>query len=624
MEEFLAQIDSPKDLEKISADNLYKLAQEIREEIIVNLSNTGGHLASSLGVVELTIALHSVLNSPKDKILWDVGHQSYAHKLLTGRKNKFNTLRQFNGLSGFPKRQESRHDHLDVGHSSTSISAALGIACARDIRGDDETVVAVIGDGALTAGMAFEALNHAGDLAKDLIVILNDNEMSISKNVGAVSNYLDKLRTNPKIHKAKKDVGYLINSIPAFGDQLLKTANKVKNSLKYLLVSGLLFEEFGFTYLGPIDGHNIKVLQEHIKDAKSIGGPVLIHTVTTKGKGYEPAEKEPSKYHGVGPFNIITGEAKNKRTKKTYTDIFSQTLIDLAKEDESIVAITAAMPSGTGLNKFANEYPERFYDVGIAEQHALTLGAGLALNGTKPFVTLYSTFLQRGYDQILHDICIQNLPVKLAIDRAGLVGRDGETHQGVFDYSFLRHLPNMTVMAPKDESELQVMVRTALNHDGPISFRYPRGEVIGVELSETDDILEIGKAETLRQGKDGAILAIGSMVHPALKIASDLAEEGIDLEVVNMRFVKPLDKQLIKNLADRFNLLFTVEENVLQGGFSSAVAEFLVDQNLNVKLKRIALPDEFIEHGSREELLAKYGLDIAGIKAKIRVVMQEG
>ncbi|WP_018249973.1 1-deoxy-D-xylulose-5-phosphate synthase [Orenia marismortui] len=624
MEEFLAQIDSPKDLEKISADNLYKLAQEIREEIIVNLSNTGGHLASSLGVVELTIALHSVLNSPKDKILWDVGHQSYAHKLLTGRKNKFNTLRQFNGLSGFPKRQESIHDHLDVGHSSTSISAALGMACARDIRGDDETIVAVIGDGALTAGMAFEALNHAGDLAKDLIVILNDNEMSISKNVGAVSNYLDKLRTNPKIHKAKKDVGYLINSIPAFGDQLLKTANKVKNSLKYLLVSGLLFEEFGFTYLGPIDGHNIKVLQEHIKDAKNIGGPVLIHTVTTKGKGYAPAEKEPSKYHGVAPFNIMTGEAKSKRTKKTYTDIFSQTLVDLAKEDESVVAITAAMPSGTGLNKFANEYPDRFYDVGIAEQHALTLGAGLALNGTKPFVTLYSTFLQRGYDQILHDICIQNLPVKLAIDRAGLVGRDGETHQGVFDYSFLRHLPNMTVMAPKDESELQVMVRTALNHDGPISFRYPRGEVVGVELSETDNTLEIAKAETLRQGKDGAILAIGSMVHPALKIASDLAEEGIDLEVVNMRFVKPLDKQLIKNLADRFNLLFTVEENVLQGGFGSAVAEFLVDQNLNVKLKRIALPDEFIEHGSREELLAKYGLDIAGIKAKIRAVMQEG
>ncbi|PRX26934.1 1-deoxy-D-xylulose-5-phosphate synthase [Orenia metallireducens] len=623
MDDLLSKVNSPQDLKNLSIESLYKLAQQIRDEIIINLSQTGGHLASSLGVVELTIALHSILDSPKDKIIWDVGHQAYAHKILTGRRADFKSLRKLNGISGFPKRIESVHDQVDVGHSSTSISSALGIACARDIKGDDDTIVAVIGDGALTAGMAFEALNHAGHLQKDMIVILNDNEMSISENVGAVSNYLDKLRTNPKIHRAKKDLGHLINAIPAIGDHLLKTANRVKNSLKYLLVSGILFEEFGFTYLGPIDGHNIKVLQEHIKDAQKIGGPVLIHTITTKGKGYTPAEEEPAKFHGVGPFNIRTGEGKNKKQRRTYTNIFSQTLIDLAKDDSEIVAITAAMPSGTGLNKFAQEFPKRFYDVGIAEQHAITLGAGLALNGVKPFVTLYSTFLQRGYDQVMHDVCIQNLPVKLAIDRAGIVGRDGETHQGVFDYAFLRHLPNMTVMAPKDENELKAMIKLAANYNRPIALRYPRGEVVGVERVEIDD-LEIGKAEVLCEGKDGAILAIGSMVYPALEVVNDLAKEGIDLTVVNSRFVKPLDQELILGLADKYNRIFTIEEHVLQGGFGSAVAELLLDNDSSVRLTRIGLPDKFIEHGSSEELLARYGLDIEGIKKRIKEVMQEG
>ncbi|WP_027340050.1 1-deoxy-D-xylulose-5-phosphate synthase [Halonatronum saccharophilum] len=621
-EDLLSKVDSPRDLVNLSLEEMYRLAQELRNYIIVSLSKTGGHLASSLGVIELTIALHSILESPKDKLIWDVGHQAYAHKILTGRRDEFATLRQLDGISGFPKRSENEHDHLDVGHSSTSISAALGMACARDIKGEDETIVAVIGDGALTAGMAFEALNHAGALKKDLIVILNDNEMSISKNVGALSNYLDKLRTSPKLNKAKKDLEHLINKIPAFGDQLVKTAGRMKNSLKYLLVSGILFEEFGFTYLGPIDGHNIKVLREHIKDAKNIGGPVLIHTVTKKGKGYKPAEESPDKFHGVGPFNIRTGEKKKRRKLPTYTDVFSNTLIELAREDKSIAAITAAMPSGTGLNKFANEFPDRFYDVGIAEQHALTLGSGLALNGIKPFVTLYSTFLQRGYDQVLHDICLQNLPVKLAIDRAGLVGKDGETHQGVFDFSFLRHLPNMTVMAPKDENELRSMVKTANLHNGPIALRYPRGEVVGIEEKKAD-VLEVGKAEVLREGTDGAILAIGSMVYPVLEVADNLSKEGIDLSVVNSRFVKPLDEDLILYLADKFDNIFTVEEHILEGGFGSAVGELLLDNNCKVNLKRIGLPDKFIEHGLATELLARYQLDKQGIKEQIREVFRE-
>ncbi|GAB6139181.1 1-deoxy-D-xylulose-5-phosphate synthase [Halanaerobaculum tunisiense] len=620
MTDLLAQIDRPQDLNSLTTEKLYSLAEEIRQEIIINLAQTGGHLASSLGAVEIVLALHSVLDSPQDKIVWDVGHQAYAHKLITGRQEEFATLRQFKGMSGFPKQEESEHDHLDVGHSSTSISASLGMAAARDLQGSEETIVSVIGDGALTGGMAFEALNHAGDLDKDLVVVLNDNEMSISQNVGAVSNYLDKLRANPQLHQAESEVQKLITKIPALGNQVLKTAEKVKEVIKYLVVSGILFEELGFTYLGPIDGHDIDILQEHITHAQQIGGPVLIHTVTQKGKGYPPAEKNPSAYHGVGPFNIRTGKAKTEKKGLTYTQAYSQTLLDLAEDDDEIIAITAAMAKGTG--DFKEHFPDRFFDVGIAEQHAVTFGAGLALQEAKPFVTIYSTFLQRAYDQIIHDLGLQQAPVKLALDRAGLVGRDGETHHGVFDFAYLRHVPNMTVMAPKDEAELQSMVKTAANYQaGPIAFRYPRGAGVGVDLT-TPQLLEIGQGEVLRQGADGAILAIGSMVYPALYAAQKLAPTGIDLTVVNSRFVKPLDQELILELAQKHDFLFTIEEHNLAGGFGSAVAELLVDANQQVDLERIGLPDEFIEHGSQRELKAEYGLNVAGIQDQIKSKME--
>ncbi|GAB6099008.1 1-deoxy-D-xylulose-5-phosphate synthase [Halanaerocella petrolearia] len=616
MGDLLEEINSPQDLKSLSSDQLYSLAEDIRDEVILNLSKTGGHLASSLGAVEITLALHSVLNSPQDKIIWDVGHQSYAHKLVTGRQDEFSTLRQFGGLSGFPKREESEHDHLDVGHSSTSISAALGMASARDLKGSNDTVVAVIGDGALTGGMAFEALNHAGDLDKDLVVVLNDNEMSISQNVGAVSNYLDKLRANPQLHQAEQEVEKLINKIPALGNQVLKTASKVKDAIKYLLVSGILFEELGFTYLGPVDGHDINILQDHIKDAQRIGGPVLVHAVTEKGKGYPPAENNPSAYHGVGPFNIRTGESKKKKEGITYTQAYSQALIDLAQEDEEVVAITAAMAKGTG--EFRKHFPDRFFDVGIAEQHAVTFGSGLALQGAKPFVTIYSTFLQRAYDQIVHDLCLQEAPVKLALDRGGLVGRDGETHHGVFDFAYLRHLPNIVVMSPKDEAELQSMVKTASQYDqGPIVCRYPRGRGEGVELTEPE-ILEIGQGEVLSEGTDAVILAIGSMVYPAWQAAQELEEEGISLTVVNSRFVKPLDEELILELAQEFEVIYTAEEHVLQGGFGSAVAELIGDSSIKTRLERIGLPDKFIEQGSQDRLRVEYGLNAVGIKERVK------
>ena len=622
MKDLLSQVNSPDDIKEFDYEQLKTLAQEIRDEIIINLSETGGHLASSLGVVELTLAIHSVLDSPKDKIIWDVGHQSYAHKLITGRQKEFKTLRQLDGLSGFPKRSESEHDHLNVGHSSTSISAALGMAAARDLRGEDKTIAAVIGDGALTAGMSFEALNHAGHSEKDLLVVLNDNEMSISKNVGALSNYLNKIRSNPYLHQVERDVGNILNKIPAVGNQITKTAARLKNSLKFLVIPGVLFEEMGFTYLGPIDGHNIKATIENIENAKEINGPVLLHTVTTKGKGYKIAEDNPSKYHGVSPFNIRTGEKKKKRDKATYTDIYSKKLTELAEEDEDIVAISAAMEKVVG--EFKDEFPDRFYDVGIAEQHAVTFGSGLALEGLKPFVTIYSTFLQRAYDQIVHDVCLQKAPVKFALDRAGLVGKDGETHQGIMDFSYLRSMPNMTVMAPKDEHELEAMVQTAVQYDdGPIAFRYPRGEIEGLDEEDTIDTIEIGSAEILREGTDGVILAIGSMVPRSLQAAQELATVGIDLTVVNSRFVKPLDEDLITELSEKHDYLFTAEEHLIQGGFGSAVAELIVDNNFDIDVTRIALPDKFIEHGSQGDLLARYGLDVAGIKKQVKAVISD-
>ena len=622
MKELLSQVNAPDDIKDFDYGQLETLAQEIRDQIIISLSETGGHLASSLGVVDLTLALHYVLDSPQDKIIWDVGHQSYAHKLITGRKKEFKTLRQLDGLSGFPKRSESKHDHLNVGHSSTSISAALGMAAARDLKGQDSTIAAVIGDGALTAGMSFEALNHAGHSDKDLLVVLNDNEMSISENVGALSNYLSKIRSNPHLHQVERDIGNILNKIPGFGSQITKTAVKLKNTLKFLVIPGILFEELGFTYLGPIDGHNVKATIETIENARNIEGPVLVHTLTTKGKGYSIAEENPSKYHGVSPFNIRTGKKKNPRQNDTYTDIYSQELTKLAGEDEDIVAISAAMEKVVG--EFKEEFPDRFYDVGIAEQHAVTYGAGLALEDLKPFVTIYSTFLQRAYDQLVHDVCLQKAPVKLALDRAGLVGKDGETHQGVMDFSYLRHMPNMTVMAPKDELELKAMIRTAAQYDeGPIAFRYPRGEITGASETGTEkELIEIGKAEVLCQGQDCVILAIGSMVPRALEAAEELAELGIDATVVNSRFVKPLDQDLITQLAEQHDYFFTAEEHLLQGGFGSAVAEFIVDNNLDINLTRIALPDEFIEHGSQAALLDRYGLNAAGIKKRVQAVIK--
>ncbi len=627
----LEELNLPDDLNNLSLDKLEELTKEVREEIILSVAQTGGHLASSLGATEIAIALHSILETPQDKIIWDVGHQAYAHKILTGRKEKMNTLRQLDGLSGFPRREESEHDALNVGHSSTSISAALGMACARDLKGTEEEIVAVIGDGSLTAGMAFEALNHAGALKKDFTVILNDNEMSIAENVGAVSNYLNELRANPKLHKAHDDIEELLNNmlnlIPFFESKILNTAKKVKNSLKYLLVSGILFEEFGFTYLGPINGHDLESIRNHIKHAQEIDGPVLLHTITTKGKGYKPAENDPANFHGVSPFDIATGKAKSKKSTISYSDCYSQTLIELAEKDSDVVAITAAMPSGTGLSKFKEEFADRFFDVGIAEQHAVTLAAGLALNGAKPFVSLYSSFLQRAYDQVIHDACLQDAPLKFAIDRAGLVGRDGDTHQGVFDFAFLRTVPNMVVMAPANEAELQQMVITAANYYSPIAFRYPRGAVAGVEadFSPLGGIpeLEIGKAEKIRSGNDGAVLAIGSMVHPTLKAAEKLAEAGIDLTVVNARFVKPLDEEMIKSLAEKHDCLITVEEHVLQGGFGSAVVEFLVSTRLKTDVRMIGLPDKFIEHGSQKELLQRYKLDEIGIREQIKSFFQE-
>lgn len=625
MGEYLQDITSPRELDNLSTKELDEVAEEIRKKIIVTLSKTGGHLASSLGVVELTLALHTVFKTPKDKIIWDVGHQAYAHKLVTGRYDEFSSLRQYQGLSGFPKQSESKHDALNTGHSSTSISAALGMACSRDIKKQDNNVAALIGDGALTGGMAFEALNHAGHLGTDLTVVLNDNEMSIAENVGAVSSYLTKLRTEPMLHRIKEDIEELVNKIPAIGSRVIKTVDRVKEGLKYLVVSGVLFEELGFSYLGPVDGHDIEEIQKSLEYAKNLDGPALVHAITTKGKGYEPAENAPKNFHGTSSFEIKTGESKRKRELPTYSEIFSRTLIDLAKNDEQIAAITAAMPSGTGLDKFKVEFPDRFYDVGIAEQHAVTFGTGLALEGSKPVITLYSTFLQRAYDQLIHDVALNEAPVTLAIDRGGLVGRDGETHQGVFDYAYLRQIPEFTVMAPKDENELQHMLKTAINYPGPISLRYPRGMGAGVPLDSKLEELEIGKAEVLCEGSDLAILAIGSMVLPALEASKELAKQGIEATVVNSRFVKPLDEDLILEVAKEHDQILTVEEHVLQGGFGSAVLELLADSKVtDIGIERMGIPDEFVQQGSQDILLDHYGLNKTGIKERVFKLVDNG
>jgi 1-deoxy-D-xylulose-5-phosphate synthase len=623
LDNILETINSPADLKKLSLPQLEKLAGEIRGLLIHTVSQTGGHLAPNLGVVELTIALHRVFDSPRDRIIWDVGHQAYVHKILTGRRGRFGTLRKLGGISGFPKREESAHDIFGTGHSSTSISAALGVALARDINREKHRVIAVIGDGSLTGGQAYEALNYAGNLETDITVILNDNEMSIARNVGAMAEYLAKLRTDPSYNRMKRDVEYLLRRIPAIGDSVAKTVERLKDGLKYLVVPGMLFEELGFTYIGPIDGHNLVSLTDVLQKSRHMKGPVLIHVITCKGKGYEPAEKNPDKFHGVGPFCVETGEIIKNGGNPSYTSVFGDALAAAAEGDDDIVAFTAAMAEGTGLRKFATRFPHRFFDVGIAEPNAVTMAAALAAEGKKPVVAVYSTFMQRAFDQVIHDVCLQKLPVVFAIDRAGIVGEDGPTHQGVFDLAYLRQIPNLTVMAPKDENELRHMLCTALNLGGPAAIRYPRGCGLGVDTSEPMHRLEVGQAEELRPGKDVVLLAAGVMAAPCLAASDLLARQGIRAGVVSARFVKPLDEQMLRRLARDVGVIVTVEDNVLAGGFGSAVLEYISNESLNwVKVFRVGLPDKFIEHGSRAELLTRYGLTGEGIAAVVAPFMQ--
>ncbi len=616
MSQLLDRIDSPEDLKKLRISQLSKLAQELREVIIKTVSETGGHLAPNLGVVELTLALHYVFASPKDKIVWDVGHQCYTHKLLTGRKKNFHTLRQYKGLAGFPKRSESPHDIVDTGHSSTSISAGLGLITAQDLLKIPGRVIVVIGDGSMTGGLALEGLNNAGHLKKDLIVILNDNEMSISPNVGALSSYLSRKLTGRLARRFKRDLETLMAHLPG-GEQILSVLKKSEDAIKCLLTPGMLFEALGFRYVGPIPGHNIEALVETFKNIKNLEGPTLVHVLTQKGHGYKPAEEEPERFHGLGPFEISTGRPKKDKTKPpSYTSVFSRVMLRLGEEEPRLVAITAAMPTGTGLKPFGEAFPERFFDVGIAEQHAVTFAAGLALGGMIPVCAIYSTFLQRAYDQIIHDVALPKLHVVFAIDRGGIVGEDGPTHQGQFDLTYLRAIPNMVIMAPKDENELQHMIYTAIKAQGPVAVRYPRGGGVGVSLDWELQEIPLGKAEVLREGKDLLILAIGNMVYPALKAADLLAEQGLLATVVNARFVKPLDEDLIVNLSRQIGRILTVEENTLQGGFGSAVLEVLSRAGVVVPVRCIGLPDIFVEHGAPDILRQKLGLTPEGIYQK--------
>ncbi|RAK11064.1 1-deoxy-D-xylulose-5-phosphate synthase [Halanaerobium saccharolyticum] len=623
MSDYLSKINGIDDLKKLKGSQLKELAAEIREFLLENISQTGGHLASNLGTVELTIALHHYLNSPTDKIIWDVGHQAYTHKILTGRKDCFINLRQRDGMSGYPKCSESPHDIIGAGHSSTSISAAVGLSLARENLDQIGDIYAVIGDGALTGGMAFEALNHAGHIGSNINVILNDNEMSISDNVGAISNYLSNLRNDPTLKKVKEDIEFLINKIPKFGKTVSNTVDRVKDALKYSFIQGVLFEEFGFNYLGPVDGHNIIELMKYFKQAEAVAGPVLLHVITRKGKGYPPAENNPDKFHGVGPFNIEDGSSKKIKSKVSYSQVFGETLKRMAAVDKRIAGITAAMPSGTGMGIFASSYPERYYDVGIAEQHAITMSTGLAKGGMKPVCAIYSTFLQRAYDQVIHDAAIQNIDLTIAVDRAGIVGNDGETHQGLFDYSFLRPVPNLVMMAVRDAEQLQQMLFTAVNYQGPAVLRYPRGSAAGEyiphKVSDLKEI-EIGKAEELIEidkEMDLTILAVGSTVEPARKAAEILNNNGYQTALVDARFIKPLDEEMILRALKNSKNILTVEEQVLAGGFSSAVLELAADSGIALKnLKRIGVGDEFVTHGGMEEMKKEYQLDARGILKK--------
>ena len=621
----LMSIKDPSFLKGLNKEQLEELSSDIRRFLIETLSKTGGHIGPNLGVVELTIALHKCFDSPKDKILWDVGHQSYVHKILTGRAGQFDTLRQYQGLCGFPKISESVHDVWETGHSSTSLSAAMGMAIARDVKKEDNYVIPVIGDGALTGGMALEALNHIGHEQKDIIVVLNDNEMSIAPNVGALHNVLGRLRTAGKYKWAKEELDYLLKKIPAVGGKLAATAEKVKDSLKYMLVSGIFFEELGFTYLGPVDGHDYDALFENLAYAKKTKGPVLLHVLTKKGKGYSPAEHDKiGTWHGTGQYKIETGDfIKPVNTPPSWSALVSETVRRLARDDERIVAITPAMPVGSKLEGFASEFPDRMFDVGIAEQHAATMAAGLATQKMKPFLAIYSTFLQRAYDQVLHDISRQNLNVFIGVDRAGLVGADGETHQGVFDVAFLRNLPNMVLMMPKDENEGQHMVYTALKYDdGPITLRFPRGNGYGVPMDEELKQIPIGSWEVLRKGKDAVILTFGTTIPMALEAANRLEKQGISVQVVNARFIKPMDESMLHDIFQAHIPVLTIEEAVLQGGFGSAVLEFAHDHGYHHSfVDRLGIPDRFIEHGSVKELLDEIGLTPENIVVKIKSLM---
>lgn len=610
---FLEKINNLNDLRSMNVLELSKLADEIRPYITAVVSKTGGHLSSNLGVVELTIALHYVFNTPEDKIIWDVGHQCYTHKILTERKDKFETLRQDKGISGFPSRKESRHDVFDTGHASNSISIAVGLAEAKKKLHNTNKIIAVIGDGSLTGGMAFEALNHAGHLKSEIIVVLNDNEMSISKNIGALSAHLNKVMTGEFVNNIREEIKGRIKNLPGFGDKVYRVARHVEEAIKGLVTPGMLFEALGFTYIGPVDGHNLNHLLDNLKNIKRLKGPVLIHVITKKGRGYNHAEDDPARFHGISTFEVTTGECKGTGAC-TYTDVFGDAIVELAQNDEKIIAITAAMGLGTGLDKFSNLFPNRFYDIGIAEQHGVTFAAAFALGGYRPFVAIYSTFLQRAYDQIILDVCLQNLPVVFAVDRSGIVGQDGPTHHGVFDISYFRHIPNMTVMSPKDENELRHMLYSAYLSQKPAVVRYPRGEAQGVLMDKTFKEIPFGTWELLKDGTDIAVIACGNTVYPALTAAMELEGVNIHCTVINGRFIKPMDREMLVSLAGRVPRILTVEENALAGGFGAGVMEVLSDEGIAIHVKRLGVPDTFLSHGSQSAIRKSLGIDKEGVK----------
>ncbi|MBS3754749.1 MAG: 1-deoxy-D-xylulose-5-phosphate synthase [Desulfobacterales bacterium] len=621
----LENINSPADLKKLPRAELPALAREIRQQIVDVVSHTGGHLASNLGVVELTIAIHYVFDLPDDKLIWDVGHQSYTHKLLTGRQDRFSTLRQFQGLSGFPKITESPYDAFSTGHSSTSISAGLGMSCAKRLKKQDAKVIAVIGDGSMTAGLAYEALNQAGDIHKDLIVILNDNEMSISPNVGALSSLLSRTFSARSIQDLRKDFGELLRSLPKIGTDAYQFAKRAEESFKAFVTPGMLFEAFNFEYFGPIKGHRIDHLIDILENIKNLDEPVLLHVSTKKGQGYAPAEQNPVYFHGVGCFDAKTGDRVSCSTVPSYTEVFGKTMLRLARDNEKIVAVTAAMPEGTGLVEFSRQFPDRFYDVGIAEAHGVTFAAGMAVEGLKPVVAIYSTFLQRAYDQVLHDVCLENLPVVFAMDRGGIVGEDGPTHHGLFDLTYLRALPNMVIMAPKDENELQRMLLTAVNYSGPVAVRYPRGKGTGAQPEKVDKPVAIGKGEILAEGEDVLILAVGYSVIEAMEARRMLAEQdNRSATVVNARFAKPVDSELISRLIQKIPRVVTIEENVVHGGFGSAVLEAMAECGVfGFRITRLGIQETFVTHGAKEELRAHYGVDANAVAAAARKLCRE-